>query len=228
MKSKYLLVLGLLFLIVALIAGCAAFLHPSGEPELGEYNYTHRPLYVGEPQRVIQVWVDKNFDNEDQVRIAKSVEAWNFVLNGHIKIEIVDTQFDMEVEKIVSQVRSNGWLIMKINSDSMLIPSSEKGFSVIGFTERVGGNHMWLVRDRLTYLSMYGVTLHEIGHLMGSDHVGQRLMYPHYTQARFQCIDFETIKEVAKWNHLPIGDLNYCIPKGDAIPVEDGKTGLSL
>lgn len=228
MKTKY-LALGLfLFLIVALIAGCGAFLHPSGEPELGEYNYTHRPVYIGAPQRVIQVWVDKNFDSGDQERIAKSVEAWNFALNGHIKIEIVDTQFDMEVDKIVAQVKSNGWLIMKINSDSTLIPTPEKGFSVIGFTERVGGNHMWLVRDRLGYSSIYGVTLHEIGHLMGSDHVGQRLMYPHYSQARFQCIDFETIKSVANWNNLPIGDLNYCIPKGDDIPVEDSKTGLSL
>ncbi len=228
MKPKFLLALGFLYLIVALIAGCGAFLHPNGEPELGQFDYTHRPVYVGAPQRVVSIWIDKNFNVDDQERIGKAVESWNFALNGHIKLVIVDSKFDMEVEKIVEQVRSNGWLFMKINSDSMLIPASEKGYSVIGFTERIGGNHMWLVRDRLGYSSIYGVTLHEIGHLMGSDHVGQRLMYPHYSQARFQCIDFDTIKEVAKWNNIPIGELNYCIPKGDAIPVEEDKSGLSL
>lgn len=228
MKSKF-LVWGLcLFLIIALIAGCKAFLHPGGEPGLGEYDYTHRPLYVGTPQRVIPIWIDKNFDRDDQERMSKAVESWNFALNGHIKLEIVDTQFDMEVDKIVLQVKENGWLFLKIDSDSLLIPTAEKGFTTIGFANSIGGNHMFLVRDRLGYSSIYGVTLHEIGHLMGAEHVGLRLMYPHYSQARFQCIDWDTIKAVAKYHSLPLDGLNYCINRGDPPPVENEHSGLSL
>lgn len=198
--------------IVFIIIGCGALVNPKS-PVLGGYEYTHQPAYQGAAKKIVPIWVDKNFSAIDQVNIKNAIDSWNYALNGYIKLEIVDLQFDMEVDKILQQVKQGGWLFMKINSDSLLVPSSRPGYHVIGFTERVGGHHLYLVRDRLGDVDIYGVTLHEIGHLLGSDHVGKRLMYPHYTRAMYQCIDWETIVEVSKYQELDVSKLNFCIDK---------------
>lgn len=208
--KKFSIVLALAALIACLIAGCASALGP---PVLNRFTYVGTEAYHGDPVRVIPIWIDKDFGEADKVAIDDAINAWNFALNGYIKLKVVDTHFDMEIPKIVQQVRENGWLFMKIKSDNKLVPTSEKGYWTIGFVERVGGNHLYLVRDRLQNQDVFGVTLHEIGHLMGSGHVGERLMYPHYSQARFRCIDYTTIKTVAGYQKLPVEGLNYCVDK---------------
>ncbi len=200
------------------------------QPQLGRYEYTHKAVYQGSPKRVIPIWVDKNFINVDKINIKNAVDSWNYSMNGYIKLEIVDLDFDMEVRKIADQITLKGWLFMKIPSDSSIIPTTKPGYRVLGFTESVGGNHLYLVRDRLFDVDIYGVMLHEIGHLMGSDHVGKRLMYPHYTRAMYQCIDLDTITEVAKYHELDVNQLNYCVdkPEADDVRVETPTGGYTL
>lgn len=198
-----------LALLAGLVSGCASL----GQPILGRYTYSQKELYQGPAVRVIPIWIDKDFGEADRVAIDDAIRAWNYAMNGYIRLKVVDTNFDMEIDKIVSQVNQNGWLIMKIKSDNHLVPTSDKGYWTIGFTERIGGNHLYLVRDRLANEDVFGVTLHEIGHLMGSGHTGERLMFPHYSRARFQCIDWDTVRTVAKYNDLPVEALNYCTDK---------------
>ncbi len=201
-------------LVIAAIAGGCASWFAGTEPMLGRYSYVRKPINEGPALRTIPIWIDKGFGEADKVAIDDAIRAWNYALNGYVKLVVVDTSFDMEVDKIVTQVKENGWLFMKIDSKSPLIPSQKTpGYWTIGFTERLGGHHLYLVRDRLGNEDVFGVTLHEIGHLMGSDHVGSRLMYPHYTRARFQCIDYDTIFAVASYNNLPLNSLNYCYDK---------------
>jgi hypothetical protein len=206
-------------MIATIVAGCAA-LNPrlGSPPKLGEYTYIHAVPYMGPPVREIPIWLDKNFGEADKVEMDRAVDAWNFAMNGYIKLKIVDTKFDMEIDKIVQQVNKGGWLFMKIESTNKMVPDhhdKKKGYWTIGFVEQIGGHHLYLVRDRLANEDIYGVTLHEIGHLMGSGHVGQRLMYPHYSRARFQCIDYETMVKVSSFFDLKIEAMNYCV---DGLP----------
>lgn len=200
-----------LALLVSILAGCAAL--GFSEPQLGRYEYTKNENRAVQPIRVIPIWVDKGFGTADRLAIDDAVNAWNYAMNGYVKLTIVDWQFDMEIPKIVESVRTGGWLFMKINHDSDLVPNNSKGFWTIGFVERISGHHLYLVRDRLANEDVFGVTLHEIGHLMGSDHVGKRLMYPHYTRARFQCIDWDTMYAVSNAWDLRLDNLNYCVDK---------------
>jgi hypothetical protein len=193
--------------------GCASLL---GQPKLNGYSYSRMALYQGQPIRVIPIWIDKEFGQADKLAIDDAIGAWNYAMNGYIRLKVVDTDFDMEIPKIVQQVRENGWLFMKVKSDNPLVPTDNKGFWTIGFCEQIGGHHMYLVRDRLKNEDIFGVTLHEIGHLMGSGHVGERLMYPHYSRARFQCIDAVTVYAVAKYNGLRADRLNFCMDKDGA------------
>jgi hypothetical protein len=220
--------LAIVLLIVSVILGTIGCAHIWGnptDPPMGHYYYTERPVSPDPPKRVIHIWVDKNFPDYDQKSIAEAVDNWNIALNGRIKLQIVDTQFDMEVDKIVTQVKENGWLFMKIDSSNPIIPAEkEPGFVTIGFADRIGGTHMYLIRDRLNYWDVKGITMHEIGHLLGSDHTGKRLMFPHYTQARFQCVDWDTISQVAKYQGLDVDQLNFCLDRDDTesqIPVHD-------
>lgn len=193
--------------LVILLSGCLM------GPELGQFTYMdHTALKANRSIREIPIWVDKNFAPVDQASITNAVATWNHALNGYIHLTIVDREFDMEVSKIVSQVRRGGWLFLKIKSDSSLVPMAKNGFRVLGFTEMVGGQHLWLVIDRLRNEDVFGITLHEIGHLLGSRHTaGERLMFPYYTPARYQCIDKDSLGNVAAYYGLPLSSLNYCL-----------------
>lgn len=211
--------------VAAIIAGCAGVTLNPALPKLGLYHYTHVPYHEGTPVREIPIWIDKNFGEADKVEIDKAVDSWNYAMNGYVKLKVVDTHFDMEVDKIVTQVNAGGWLFLKIDSKNKLVPpQSDKGFWTIGFCEQIGGHHMYLVRDRLTNDDIYGVTLHEIGHLMGSGHVGQRLMYPHYSRARFQCIDYDTMVKVSGFFDLELDNLNYCVD-GEPVTTTESSEG---
>lgn len=176
---------------------------------LGHYTYTNKPYHA--TIRTIPIWVDKNFGNLDQLSIDDAIHQWNYALNGYIKLIVVDTHFDMEINKIEERNRTNGWFFLKIDSKNTMIPSTEEGYKTIGFCDRIGGKFMYIVRDRLSNEEVFGVVLHEAGHLGGVDHVGEDLMYKHYSLAGYQCIDYETIKAVSLYQGLPVNELNYCV-----------------
>jgi len=214
------IVLLIVVIIAAIIVGCAGVTLNPSNPKLGLYHYTHVPVFEEAPIREIPIWIDINFGEADKLAIDDAINAWNFAMNGYVKLKVVDTKFDMEIDKIVTQVNSGGWLFLKVDSKNKMVPINDKGYWTIGFCEQVGGHHMYLVRDRLGNDDVYGVTLHEIGHLMGSGHVGQRLMYPHYSRARFQCIDYDTMVKVSAFFDLELRNLNYCV---DGEPVNSSQ-----
>lgn len=210
-----------LLLTAILLSGCVL------EPDMGQFTYVdHRAWRAHVPIREIPIWVDKSFAPVDQIAIADAVNTWNYALNGYLHLTIVDRQFDMEVSKIVRQVRAGGWLFLRIKSDSAIIPAAKAGYRVLGFTEMVGGQHLWLVMDRLANQDVFGITLHEIGHLLGSRHIeGQHLMFPYYTRARYQCIDKDSLGQVAKYYGLPVNRLNYCLDGLDAVEKASPEAG---
>lgn len=225
MKFKLLAIWLVAVIVAALVLGCTSL---GLQPVKGQYVYTHKPLNM-EVIRVVPIWIDKNFGEADRLAIDDAIRAWNFAMNGYVQLKIVDMDFDMEPSKIVDQVNQNGWLFMKLKSDSKLIPEQkEKGYWTIGFTEKLGGHHLYLVRDRLANEDVFGVTMHEIGHLMGSDHVGDRLMRPHFNRTASQCIDYDTIKAVASYNNLPLDRLNYCMDQAPDPVKKDDKSGPVL
>ena len=196
-------------------------------PEKGGYEYTNKPAYEGRPIRTISIWIDKDFASYDQRYIAEAVATWNMALNGYIKLKIVNTSLDLEngkVDELETWDRVDGWVFIKIDSDNKFIPKAEKGYQVIGFTERIGGHRLMLIRDRINYYDVVGVTMHEMGHLLGSDHVGTRLMYPIFDTVRGQCIDYDTIVAVAKYQKLSVSDLNFCV---DSVPPVRGSSNSS-
>ena len=188
--------------LILTIASCATY-------HLGQFQYTHRPHYEGRA-RDIPIWVDEDLGEADKVAIDDAVARWNYALNGHIYLHIVDTHFAMELSKVEKQQQLNGWLFLKIRSDGDIQPPTN---NTMAFCDKVGGNRLYLVRDKLSNDKIFGVTLHEIGHLLGSRHNDGGLMFQDYYPILYQCIDYDTVKNVADYQGLSADYLNYCYDK---------------
>jgi hypothetical protein len=202
----------ILLSLVLLLTGCS---------HLPTYIYTHAPVYAG-PHRDIAVYIDKDFTEDDMLKIGAALDDWNYALNNYIVFHVVSTKFDMEPETLKRIISSNGLMILKIDSHSSFVPKSDTGDGIVlAFTDMVSRNVIMVVRDRFDNPN-YGVandknglTLairHELGHVLGVHHILQdkTLMAPKLTLAYDQCIDKTTIEAVAKEQRLNVHDLNYC------------------
>lgn len=172
------------------------------------YHYIRLTPPAAVAKAEVPIWIDKNFSAADLESLDGAIAEWNFVLNGHVKLVVVSRIFDMEPSEILKAKDLDGWLVMKIDSRNEVV--REKNW--LAYCDRVGGHYMYMVRDRLRDGDVKQVGMHELGHLLGSEHVGEHLMYKYYVWGRYSCIDRETAEEVAMhWNLTP-DRLNFCVP----------------
>lgn len=201
------LTLLVLLLLSVFTSDCAA--------PVTHYYYVDTPSSTAAPIRTIPIWVDTQFSTLDKENIVKGIEQWNRALNGYIKLQVVNTDFDME-QGVIDQVmlKGNGWLILKIDSSNSIVHDDGSNLTLAFVNEiGAGGNRVYFVRDRLPDWWMEGVTMHEIGHLLGSVHHQHYLMRAVYHPDETHCVDQATMENVAKYQHLPMAHLRYCIYK---------------
>jgi hypothetical protein len=173
--------------------------------------YTHVPPYTG-THTIIPVVVDKNFSPQDKTSIDNAINSWNYVLNGYMVMMVESYNFDMEVDVLKSVLARDGIVILKVYSDSSLIP----GKYTLAWANDIGGNKIWVVRDRFYLPDTYPIMLHELGHILGAEHeedIPQNqnfLMFPHYERGKYNCIDGRAMQKVARYQLLFMDRLNYC------------------
>jgi len=190
----------LVALLLALIVACTASsdvrMHPATSPVT--------------QARHESVLIDATFEAPDQQAIAGAVEDWNVVLSGAIVLEPHVTDMSLTERAI---------LIMRISSDASFIPPHRAGERVLAFTDRIGGRNVWLVKDRLPLDAVRGVTLHELGHVLGADDRRdvEGLMYIPTGPLQWGCVDKMTAQEVAHAQGLSLAALAYC-ERGPAAP----------
>lgn len=185
------------FLLI-LVLGCASV------PR--DFRYVSLGASASQPQQEHYIYLDKNFGEMDRLSIGDAVRQWNYALNGHVKITIVDTAFDMEVEKIQGMGASD-WMILKIDSSNGMVVDDR----MLAYVDKVGGRKMWIIRDRIQNEWVGGIVMHEMGHLLGIQHDDVYLMQKSYKWAEFRCIDYGTARLAARQLGLNIKQLNYCI-----------------
>jgi hypothetical protein len=164
------------------------------------------PLYV------IPVYIDDNFTIKDKEAIKVAVKNWNESLCGYLVLKISSTEFKLDRRTINLAEGGKVYLILKTYSSNPIISSRDHAnYIALGLANKVGGNWLWIVRDRLDDSDIINITMHELGHLLGAEHTPRYLMSPNYSKIEYQCIDKSAIQQVAdKWS-LPMSKLSYCV-----------------
>lgn len=178
---------------------------------IGIFKYTERVSEAKTPKRTIPIWIDKNFGNADQVEIQKAIDKWNYALNGYIVLKVVNNKFGMEISEIEEQKREKGWLFLRVDSNNPIVPIVKNNRRTLGWANEIGGDHLYIVRDLIGNEDVYGITSHEIGHLLGSAHTDGFLMNETYSKLSAQCIDVKAVENVSRYQNIPIEHMNYCI-----------------
>lgn len=191
-----------LFALIVLIMMVGCGMHNS------TYYYIHTPDVAVTPKKSVLIYVDKDFGFADRVEIRAAVDQWNFAMNGQVKLDIASWEFMMEPSLLADKDK---WFILKIDSQSKLKPADTKDSFSLAFCEKVGGHLMYIIRDRIGNADVKGITMHELGHLLGAQHVGNYLMYYHFVRAKYNCIDYASAEAVARAQDLDMGSMNYCI-----------------
>lgn len=186
-----------------MMIGCSSHHHA-----LSGYTYTVHPgVESGEEMRV---YVDVDFGDFDRMEIKKGIDAWNYGMNGVVKMRVVMWNFDMEEDVLRAALRGEVVVMMKIRGDSQLIREGKDGKVVLAFCDKVGGHFIYVVRNRIENEDMRGIVMHEFGHIMGSFHTAHGLMQAGYEREEYLCIDRFTMTEVAKFRGIELSRLNWC------------------
>lgn len=159
---------------------------------------------------VIPVYIDTtHFSFSEISEIELGIRTWDFALNGYLRLDIHRRALDIRQMRMITS--SGGYVIIQIEGSSKLLKHLNNAGGTWGYASCVGCHMIGLVRGRIPSGYLVGVTLHEIGHLLGADH-GDGLMYPYVGDIhQYECIDRGVIEQVAKRWRLPVDRLNYCI-----------------
>jgi hypothetical protein len=199
--------LALMATLMIMLVGCLGHLPP-------HYDYTHH-VGANVPQLVIPVYLDVRFSPDDMLSIGDAVAQWNYALNGYIELDIQSKRFDMEPEIIANCMTHRCWMVMQVDSSNYMVTELDDlagpGSRTLAWANDVGGNRMFLIRDRLKTSWIRGIVLHEMGHLLGAEHDNAYLMAPEFVWEDTQCVDYQTIRLVGTYWSLPVNELNYCV-----------------
>lgn len=168
------------------------------------------------PTRVRRIYIDNSFGEADLVSIDDALHQWEYALNGYLVFRT--EKFDVVGGSLAPYEEAhhgNAWLILKIDHNNLMSKAHdhpEEGTMGLAFVDRKEGS-LYVVRDRLHNDNVRGIIMHEVGHLLGAEHIDESddLMNPMYDDGNSQCIDLHTIQQVAHTLKVPYKNLNYCV-----------------
>lgn len=161
------------------------------------------------------VYIDTSFSDDDKTEIETALNKWNYALNRSIYFNIRNSDSTITINDIKYVNDIKGVLIIRVDSSCTFKPEDTTDkygvHRILGWANSIGGNKIFLVRDRISQTDVSLIVMHELGHILGAEHINYKsLMYSQYTPDYYKCIDQATIKAVADYNKIDTKYLNYC------------------
>lgn len=206
--------LALLFCLIIGLLGCSS--------STGMYKYRSVvPEADHQHFQLISFYVDKDFNKPERQALEQAMNEWNHALNGYMRLQIISDKVNHEDKKGMHDLvrklspTGEGVIMLKLNHDDEFLQdvTEEENAIKLAFTNGIGesGHLLVVVADTIGSKDLHKILLHEIGHLMGSDHISApSLMYPIYGYKQLNCIDKLTLAVVAEYRDLDLDRLNYC------------------
>ncbi len=199
--------------LVLLAVGLALYSYPadaqSRTAALAPADYTDRPARAA-TGRILNFYVDHDFDSRERDRIVSALRQWNHVLNGMIRLEAKLLPQDVSVADLQRLKRSGGWLVLRVDSRHRIAHSGEGKDALAVTVGGSGGGVVYVISDRLGGRDLSGVMMHEFGHVLGAGHGQHGLMAPVYSLDGARCIDYAAAGLVAQAQRLPLAGMNWC------------------
>ena len=176
------------------------------------WHYTNRatPASTG---KVLDLYVDRDFDERERQHIVSAMRQWNYVLNGLVQFRARMLP-DEPTQNLLAQIRrSGGWVVARVDSRHGVAQQGE-GKQALAVTTGGRGGFVYVISDRLGNRDLTGVVMHEFGHVLGAGHDGTGLMAPVYNVAMARCIDYDAVALVARAQRLSMNQLNWCVGPG--------------
>lgn len=191
----------LINIIVIFLSACA------GMQQIPRYNYTaNKELKSG---RVIPIYIDYTFGEEDRLKMDEGIQQWNYALNGNIKLTVISWDYHNKKETNQKIADDDGIIIIYLTSRDIW----KKNYKVttLAFADQVPGHYIYFIRDRIQKpADMKPILMHEIGHVLGAKHRKRYLMTETFHSQEWQCVDYETLKQVADVQEFDMKTGNYC------------------
>lgn len=194
-----------LFLLLSLIhlTGCTV--------KPWSYHKVKSPEHIVNPP-TIPIYIDNGFTRPQLIAVYQAVNEWNYIFNRQIVLEIKNiVRNTKEVKSANDSIKNSGvgWIFFTISISDPGLEVIDKNF--IAFVNEIGGNYMFVFKERIAPVNVKTIIMHEIGHLLGAEHViFPSLMYSTYGEDQLDCIDQVTVNQVAAANNLDYKTLNYC------------------
>ena len=179
--------------------------------------YTDHPSRPSK-ERIIALYVDRDFGDHERQRIVAAMRQWNYVLNGFVRFTAKLLPDDPSSAEIAQIRRSGGWIVAKVDSRHPVTRQAEGRTALAVTVSGSGGGFVYVIGDRIGSRDLTGVVMHEFGHVLGAGHDGYGLMAPVYNANNGHCIDRDAAALVARAQRLPLAQMNWCEPNAGYSP----------
>lgn len=101
------------------------------------------------------------------------------------------------------------YIVSEVASDDPTMEETHK--DAAAWVSMIGGSHVYMRKGHYEH-DVAGLVMHEIGHLLGAQHVPYTLMHQTWERLMFVCPDATTVAQVAAWNQVDIRLFSWCAP----------------
>lgn len=158
---------------------------------------------LGEP---VKQYVCINLPEKQRIAAHQAVEGWDHALHQWKHLIAVD----------IKPITPDGEEPPHCDTFVHEVVTDQGGsdFHSGAWASQVGGMVIFM-RKGYYELDTRGILLHELGHVLGAQHLPGTLMSPTYFKYDFECPDGPTVAQVAAWNQVDLNLLCWCQNGGE-------------
>lgn len=179
--------------------------------------YSNNHLIISESSiKHVPVYIDARFSGNDRLNVGYALETWNYAFNGQVVLDIHYNTEQWTIKQFDDIHMNQGIAIIYLSEnegDNIPTLSNDpfQAQKVLAWVNELGGNKVYVLRNRIKEKNLFYITLHELGHIFGVQHSDENnLMQPNYYINTQACVDKSTATAAALYLGINPKYMNWC------------------